>query len=88
MLEIQHQAILFIFTLQQSVVMKRILLFGAGKSATVLIDYLKSTVRTEGWFLTVVDANAGLAQEKVAQAANCTAASFDIQERGTAPTLC
>jgi saccharopine dehydrogenase-like NADP-dependent oxidoreductase len=78
--EIQHQAILFIFTLQQSVVMKRILLFGAGKSATVLIDYLKSTVRTEGWFLTVVDANAGLAQEKVAQAANCTAASFDIQD--------
>jgi saccharopine dehydrogenase-like NADP-dependent oxidoreductase len=60
--------------------MKRILLFGAGKSATVLIDYLKMAVQEEGWFLTVVDANAALAQEKVAQATGCAADSFDIQD--------
>jgi saccharopine dehydrogenase-like NADP-dependent oxidoreductase len=42
--------------------MKNILLFGAGKSATVLIDYLLSNAEKEDWQLTVVDADINLAQ--------------------------
>ena len=37
--------------------MKQILLFGAGKSATVLIDYLKETATQKKWFVTIADIN-------------------------------
>ncbi len=37
--------------------MKRILLFGAGKSATVLIDYLKKTASENHWEVTVADSH-------------------------------
>lgn len=43
---------------------KHILLFGAGKSATVLIDYLKSACAENGWRLTVADSNYELAASK------------------------
>lgn len=58
--------------------MKHILLFGAGKSASVLIAYLIHLVQQEGWHLTVVDANLELVLEKLGQAPNTTAASFNI----------
>ncbi|MET0394972.1 MAG: saccharopine dehydrogenase C-terminal domain-containing protein [Chitinophagaceae bacterium] len=45
--------------------MKQILLFGAGKSATVLIDYLLAHAQQEGWELTVADANLQLATDKI-----------------------
>ena len=41
--------------------MKRILLFGAGKSATVLIDYLLSHAAEGEWQLMLADANLQLA---------------------------
>jgi saccharopine dehydrogenase-like NADP-dependent oxidoreductase len=65
--------------------MKTILLFGAGKSATVLIDYLLETAITENWKLIVADANLQLAKSKVDHAQRATAVSFDImnaEERG------
>ena len=34
-----------------------ILVFGAGKSATVLIDFLKKTITQNNWLLTVADSN-------------------------------
>ncbi len=37
--------------------MKHIVLFGAGKSATVLIDYLKDTAVEKNWRVTIVDRN-------------------------------
>ncbi|MFY8128298.1 MAG: saccharopine dehydrogenase C-terminal domain-containing protein [Chitinophagaceae bacterium] len=37
--------------------MKNILLFGAGKSSTVLIDYLKKVTSERNWSATIVDAN-------------------------------
>ena len=37
--------------------MKQILLFGAGKSATVLIDYLKETATQKQWLVTIADIN-------------------------------
>lgn len=45
--------------------MKCILLIGAGKSATVLIDYLKQLVSEKQWQLTVADNNPALAVSKV-----------------------
>jgi len=58
--------------------MKQILLFGAGKSATVLIDYLVENATTENWRLTVVDTDLNLAQSKIGTSANARAVSFDI----------
>ncbi len=45
--------------------MKHILLFGAGKSATVLIDYLKITATEKNWRVTVVDENLDAILSKV-----------------------
>jgi saccharopine dehydrogenase-like NADP-dependent oxidoreductase len=65
--------------------MKTVLLFGAGKSATVLIDYLLDTAITENWKIIVVDADLKLAQSKIGTSQKATAVSFDIAnaaERG------
>ena len=58
--------------------MKKIVLFGAGKSATVLIDYLLENSKKEEWQLTVVDANIELAKSKIRNSPNGIAVSFDI----------
>lgn len=60
--------------------MKKILLFGAGKSATVLIDYLLHHTLADNYTLTVVDANLSLAEAKIGNALGATAASFDIAD--------
>ena len=60
--------------------MKNILLFGAGKSATVLIDYLISNAEKEKWQLTVVDADINLAQSKIGISPFGKAVSFDIND--------
>ena len=60
--------------------MKNILLFGAGKSATVLIDYLLSNAEKEDWQLTVVDADINLAQSKIGISPFGKAVSFDIRD--------
>jgi saccharopine dehydrogenase (NADP+, L-glutamate forming) len=44
--------------------MKQILLFGAGKSATVLIDYLKQVAVANHWQVLVADQDLALAAEK------------------------
>lgn len=65
--------------------MKQILLFGAGKSATVLIDYLLEHAPQENWQLIVADANLSLAESKIGTSANGKAISFDIaadEQRG------
>jgi saccharopine dehydrogenase-like NADP-dependent oxidoreductase len=58
--------------------MKQILLFGAGKSATVLIDYLLQNAGRENWQVTVVDADLANAQKKVGNSTFGKAVSFDI----------
>src|SRR5678815_1933373 len=60
--------------------MKNILLFGAGKSATVLIEYLLSNAEKEDWQLTVVDADINLAQSKIGISPFGKAVSFDIND--------
>lgn len=66
--------------------MRNILLFGAGKSATYLIDYLLKEVVPNDWKLTVCDSNLELAQSKIGNAANASAVSINVQndeERNT-----
>lgn len=45
--------------------MKNILIIGAGRSATALINYVLSKAEENGWFVTVADANPDLATQKV-----------------------
>ena len=58
--------------------MKHILLFGAGKSATALIDYLLLNADKENWQLTLVDADLETAQKKTGNSIHGKAVSFDI----------
>lgn len=60
--------------------MKQILLFGAGKSATVLIDYLLANAEKENWKLVVADANLQLALDKIKSSSFGTAVAFDIMD--------
>jgi saccharopine dehydrogenase (NADP+, L-glutamate forming) len=59
--------------------MKNIVLFGAGKSATYLIDYLLNQTLFNDWKLTVCDSNLALAQSKVGNAANAKAVSILVE---------
>lgn len=58
--------------------MKTILLFGAGKSATVLIDYLLENAVSENWRLLLADADLQLARSKTGSSQRAQAISFDI----------
>jgi saccharopine dehydrogenase-like NADP-dependent oxidoreductase len=60
--------------------MKQVLLFGAGKSATVLIDYLLENAGAGNWKLIVADADIKLAQSKINNSPFGTAVSFDIND--------
>jgi len=59
--------------------MKKILLLGAGKSATVLIDYLLANAKKENWQLTLVDADLQLTRSKIGQSSFGVPLSFDIK---------
>lgn len=60
--------------------MKQILVFGAGKSSSALIEYFLINAVAENWHLTVVDAQLQNAQEKMGNSTNGTALSFDITD--------
>ncbi len=56
--------------------MEHIVLFGAGKSATCLIDYLVREIVINNWKLTVCDSNLTLAQSKTRNAPNTSAVAI------------
>jgi len=58
--------------------MKRILILGAGKSATALIDYLVDQAQHHDWQVVVADRNKKLAEDKVEGRANASALELDI----------
>ncbi len=62
--------------------MKHILLFGAGKSATVLIDYLKQLATDNNYQITVADGNLENAQSKVGNHPLVSAAKADVENNG------
>ncbi len=59
--------------------MKNILLFGAGKSATCLIEYLIDEIKTQDWQLTIADNNLALIQSKTGNAQKTVAVSINIE---------
>lgn len=60
--------------------MKRIVLFGAGKSATSLIEYLVKQCALNEWFLTVADSNFQQALSKTGGAVRTRACKLNIEE--------
>ena len=58
--------------------MKQVLVFGAGKSATVLIEYLLNEAESQNWFITVADADLAMALSKTGDHSRGHAVSFDI----------
>ena len=58
---------------------KKILLFGAGKSASVLIDYLITSAEENNWLLTVADADEKLILTKTKSRTFSTAVQLDIK---------
>lgn len=60
--------------------MKHILLLGAGKSATVLIDYLKNIAVKYQWKVTVAEYDFALAQSKVGEHPFVKATQINIQD--------
>lgn len=58
--------------------MKKILLFGAGKSATSLIEYLGKCCDKNNWKLIVCDSDLPLARSKTKKFSSAEAISFDV----------
>lgn len=61
--------------------MKNILLFGAGKSATSLIDYLVSNAPRQKWHITVADQDLALIKSKTGKSYYVTPAVIDIRDQ-------
>src|SRR5260221_12897644 len=59
--------------------MKKILLFGAGKSATCLIDYLIAQTVTDNWMVTIADANTQSLQLKTGSFPNIRAVALNAE---------
>ena len=60
--------------------MKRILILGAGKSATALIDYLIEEAQQQDWQIIVADRNKELAESKIEGRAKASALEIDIMD--------
>jgi saccharopine dehydrogenase (NADP+, L-glutamate forming) len=58
--------------------MQNILLLGAGRSATSLINYLKTNAKTEDWHIKIGDFDVDLAKEKAGEHPNTSFIQFDI----------
>ena len=58
--------------------MKKILIFGAGKSATCLIEYLGVVCEENNWRLVLCDVDLQLAQSKIINCKDATAISIDV----------
>ena len=59
--------------------MQNILIIGAGRSATYLIEYLLKTAESENWSVTLADSVLALAQEKIAKSKIATAVELKIE---------
>lgn len=59
--------------------MKHIVLFGAGKSSTFLIEYLVGLLPIYNWKLTVLDADRQAAQNKIGIAENAIAVELHAE---------
>lgn len=60
--------------------MNSILIIGAGRSASVLINYVLKLAKERNWQVTVADANLELAQQKIAAFPHARAAWLDVMK--------
>ena len=67
--------------------MNRILVLGAGRSATSLITYLLNASEANNWKVTVADYALQLAQEKIGDHANAEAVAFNINNESERDAL-
>jgi saccharopine dehydrogenase (NADP+, L-glutamate forming) len=67
--------------------MKHILLFGAGKSATCLIDYLLVNAPRQKWHVTVADHDLALIKSKTGKSYYVTPAAIDIKDQAARQKL-
>ncbi|SFD52378.1 saccharopine dehydrogenase (NADP+, L-glutamate forming) [Chitinophaga sp. CF118] len=67
--------------------MKNILLFGAGKSATCLIDYLLANAPRQKWHVTVADHDLALIKSKTGKSYYVTPAAIDIKDQSARQKL-
>ncbi len=83
---ILHQIFLLHFawnifiTCRKIIALKKVVLFGAGKSASVLIDYLLAQAVENNWNILIADAKKELVEEKTKQHPHSTAIGLDIQD--------
>jgi len=61
--------------------MQKILLFGAGKSATCLIQFLEATVISRNWQLVVAENNLQLASSKLGNSPRATAVQVSVEDQ-------
>tara|TARA_B100001287_G_scaffold271536_1_gene271963 strand:- start:2699 stop:4030 length:1332 start_codon:yes stop_codon:yes gene_type:complete len=61
--------------------MKKILIFGAGRSSSSLIKYLLNLLESENWFLTVIDSDLKTAQCKVGNHPKSACFAIDASDR-------
>ncbi|MCW3465624.1 saccharopine dehydrogenase C-terminal domain-containing protein [Chitinophaga nivalis] len=67
--------------------MKNILLFGAGKSATSLIDYLLANAPRQKWHITVADHDLILIKSKIGKSYYATPVALDIKDQAARQQL-
>ena len=67
--------------------MKQILILGAGRSCSSLIDYLLKESTKQDWEVIIADKDLELAKEKAAWGGNSKAISFDIFDKDQANTV-
>ena len=60
--------------------LKNILLFGAGKSSTALIDYLLKETGPLNWQVTLADSNPSAARAKLGSAQNAVAVDLNVED--------
>jgi saccharopine dehydrogenase (NADP+, L-glutamate forming) len=61
--------------------MQKILLFGAGKSATCLIQFLEATVTSRDWQLVVAESNLQLASSKLGNSPRAKAVHVSVEDQ-------
>lgn len=64
-----------------------ILVFGAGKSATVLINFLKRTITQKNWLLTVADSNLATVSAKLNGHPGTTGVQINIEDQEARKSL-
>lgn len=67
--------------------MKNITLFGAGKSATILIDYLLHNAARQKWHVTVADHDLQLVKSKTGKSYYATPVAIDVKDAGSRQNL-